>query len=241
MILLFPDLDTLRLALTGGHRAAGRDARPGRGRASTTTGGSTSRPTRSCPKTVTENLDRLGVNGRSGTPATRRAGLLLAADPAGCPRPGPAAALDPGPGPVRTGVGRGPAGARRRRCSASATTGRVPLAAPTARHDRRVLLRVIGPPYYTLLRALDQTAGGTEGAVRAYLEQAPRVWVEVGHTHPLAAQVKLADGQLLLIRPPREWIYLPDAAVPGRVRHHPVQSCRPTRSDWTEATGRRRR
>ncbi len=77
--------------------------------------------------------------------------------------------------------------------------------------DKRVLLRVIGPPYYTLLRALDQTASGTRGAVRAYVEQAPRVWVQFGYAHPLAAQVKLDEGQVLLIRPPREWVYLPDA------------------------------
>ncbi|HET6573679.1 MAG TPA: hypothetical protein VFG68_08775 [Fimbriiglobus sp.] len=79
------------------------------------------------------------------------------------------------------------------------------------RDDRRVLLRVVGPPYYTLLRALDQTASGTRGAVRAYVEQAPRVWVQVGHSHELAAKVKLDEGQILLVRPPREWTYLPDA------------------------------
>lgn len=76
---------------------------------------------------------------------------------------------------------------------------------------RRVLLRVVGPPYYTLLRALDQTASGTRGAVRAYVEQAPRVWVQVGYTHELAARVALDEGQVLLVRPPREWTYLPDA------------------------------
>ena len=77
--------------------------------------------------------------------------------------------------------------------------------------DERVLLRVIGPPYYTLLRALDQTAAAPRATVRAYLEQAPRVWVEIGHTHPLAAQIRVADGQLLLIRAPRDWLYLADA------------------------------
>lgn len=75
---------------------------------------------------------------------------------------------------------------------------------------KSVLLRVIGPPYYTLLRALDKTAAGTAGTVRAYLERAPRVWVEVGHTHPLASQVRVAEGQIVLIRPPREWLFLDD-------------------------------
>ncbi|QEL14002.1 hypothetical protein [Limnoglobus roseus] len=76
--------------------------------------------------------------------------------------------------------------------------------------DQRVLLRVIGPPYYTLLRAIDKLsfAGGT---VRAYTEQAPRVWVELGFSHPFAKQIKFDDGQIVLIRPPHEWAYLPDA------------------------------
>lgn len=67
--------------------------------------------------------------------------------------------------------------------------------------DQRVLLRVIGPPYYTLLRALDRL----NPDVAAYIEQAPRVWIEIGHTHPLALQTKVAEGQLLLLRAPREW------------------------------------
>jgi hypothetical protein len=37
------------------------------------------------------------------------------------------------------------------------------------------LLRVVGPPYYSLLRALDRD--GRAAAPRAYLERAPRVWV----------------------------------------------------------------
>ncbi len=76
--------------------------------------------------------------------------------------------------------------------------------------DKRVLLRVIGPPYYTLLRALDQLAAGTHGPVRAYTEQAPRVWVEVGHTHPFANQIKLPDDSAVLIRGERHWTFLPE-------------------------------
>src|SRR5579884_704493 len=41
----------------------------------------------------------------------------------------------------------------------------------------RVLLRVIGPPYYSLLRAMDRDG---PSAPRAYIERAPKVWVEVG-------------------------------------------------------------
>ena len=85
------------------------------------------------------------------------------------------------------------------------------FADPTDGEARRVLLRVIGPPYYTLLRALDKSASGTAGGVRAYLERAPRVWVEIGYTHPLAAQVRVAERQLVLVRAPREWLFLDEA------------------------------
>jgi hypothetical protein len=73
----------------------------------------------------------------------------------------------------------------------------------------RVLLRVIGPPYYTLLRAMDQLGGPSE-KIRAYMEQAPKVWVEIGHSYPLASHIRIAEGQLLLIRAPNEWTYLPE-------------------------------
>src|SRR3954462_8743523 len=73
----------------------------------------------------------------------------------------------------------------------------------------RVLLKVIGPPYYTLLRAIDKSTQ-KGAAVTAYLERAPRVWVELGYDHPMAAQIKPADGQVLLMRPEREWAAVED-------------------------------
>lgn len=69
----------------------------------------------------------------------------------------------------------------------------------------RALLRVIGPPYYSLLRALDQHGDQTP---RAYLEQAPRVWCQIGTQHPLAEQLQPPAGELLLLRPPRQWMVL---------------------------------
>lgn len=73
----------------------------------------------------------------------------------------------------------------------------------------RALLRVVGPPYYSLLRALDQL-GGPAVAPHAFVERAPRVWVEVGQSHPLADKIKPPKGQILLLRPPRQWLMLPD-------------------------------
>jgi hypothetical protein len=72
----------------------------------------------------------------------------------------------------------------------------------------RALLRVVGPPYYSLLRALDYR--DRPGAPVAYIEQAPGVWVEVGYAHPLADRVKPAKGKILLLRPPRQWSVLDD-------------------------------
>jgi hypothetical protein len=75
--------------------------------------------------------------------------------------------------------------------------------------SNRVLLRVVGPPYYSLLRALERE--GRERAPVAYLERIPRVWVELGHTHPLIDKFKPGAGQLRLLRPPRSWTTLDDA------------------------------
>jgi hypothetical protein len=69
----------------------------------------------------------------------------------------------------------------------------------------RVLLKVIGPPYYTLLRAIDK-ATHESGTVTAYLEAAPRVWVELGYEHPMASRIAPAAGQALLLRPERNWL-----------------------------------
>jgi hypothetical protein len=80
----------------------------------------------------------------------------------------------------------------------------------SAGRSERILLKVIGPPYYTLLRAIDKTT--QQGAnVVAYLERAPRVWVEIGHEHPLAGQMRPANKQVLLLRPERDWTVVEDA------------------------------
>src|SRR5262245_25615187 len=73
-----------------------------------------------------------------------------------------------------------------------------------------ILLRVIGPPYYTLLRALDREHGAKGLPVRAYVERAPRVWVEVGYTHPLIAKIEPQEDQMLILRSPRDWVFVED-------------------------------
>jgi FtsH ternary system domain X7 len=71
----------------------------------------------------------------------------------------------------------------------------------------RILLRVIGPPYYTLLRALEQSERDPARVI-AYVERSPNVWVEIGYNHPLAAQIQPPAKHLLLIRPPHDWTFL---------------------------------
>jgi len=73
---------------------------------------------------------------------------------------------------------------------------------------RRVLLRVVGPPYYTLLQSLDPKTSGSPQTLTAFTERGPRVWVQIGYRHPAAERIKLADDQTLLIRPERKWTYL---------------------------------
>ncbi|MFI5382441.1 MAG: hypothetical protein ACHRHE_24350, partial [Tepidisphaerales bacterium] len=73
----------------------------------------------------------------------------------------------------------------------------------------RVLLRVVGPPYFSLLRALEREGAGATPV--AYLERVPRVWVELGYTHPLVEHFKQGAGHLLLMRPPRSWTFFDEA------------------------------
>jgi hypothetical protein len=70
------------------------------------------------------------------------------------------------------------------------------------------LLRVLGPPYYALLRALERDDRAV--APCAYVELAPRVWVEIGYTHPLAQELRPPEGQILVLRPARDWRLLDD-------------------------------
>jgi hypothetical protein len=79
-----------------------------------------------------------------------------------------------------------------------------------ANGETRILLRVIGPPYYTLLRATERFEGN-EQPIRAYVEPSPRVWVEIGYKHPFASRITLAENRVLFLSAPRSWDAVPDA------------------------------
>ncbi|MFO0798944.1 MAG: hypothetical protein U0804_15865 [Gemmataceae bacterium] len=206
MILHFPDPEAVRLALTSGLVPADVTLAPAA--VSTDAHGRLYvEPTPSISKTTLKVLDRLGVKGskRHGSDDIRKVGswveLVPLAKEAGTPEVASGAAVlfelpsaDDLPAVV-TELLR--LGNDRQGFRWFAADG----------DDTRVLLRVIGPPYYTLLRALDGPAGG----MRAYLERAPRVWVEFGYTHPLAAQIRVAEGQFALLTAPATWQFLDDA------------------------------
>lgn len=74
------------------------------------------------------------------------------------------------------------------------------------------LIRVIEPPYYTLIDVLDATQAGAGRDVAAYREQAPRVWVRMGYQHPLAGRIDPPVGCLLIVDPPHEFHFVEEAA-----------------------------
>lgn len=75
----------------------------------------------------------------------------------------------------------------------------------------QALLRIVGPPYYTLLRAVDPEPGATGPALTAYVEQSRGVWVEYGHRQPLCECIVPPPGALLLIRRNGMWATVDDA------------------------------
>jgi hypothetical protein len=65
----------------------------------------------------------------------------------------------------------------------------------------RAFVLVESPPYHLLLRA----------EPCAYVQHAPRVWVEVGWRHPLAEMIVPPPGHVVLIQAPGTWDVVPDA------------------------------
>lgn len=83
-----------------------------------------------------------------------------------------------------------------------------------------ILLQVIGAPYYSLLRASEQWS---DGRVTAFVERAPRVWIEAGYQHPLSARLSPHASQHLLIRQDQTWQFLQDEPFEDIYRHTDFQ------------------
>lgn len=210
MILQFPDFDTLRLVLTSGVVPPAVSLEPAVAGVDDDGRPWVDTPAK-LPRTITNQLSKLGVTSLKTYPALGedlnnwlqalpleredKAPELGNNAPVLFELPGPAQLPEIVGEMLRLSVDR-----QSFRWMKDDETGAGP-----------VLLRVVGPPYYTLLRALDRERAGGGGQVRAYLEQAPQVWVEIGWTHPLVKSLAPREGQLLLLRAPRGWIFLADA------------------------------
>ena len=210
MILTFPDLDTLRLALTSGALPAGVALAP-----AVAGFEDDGRLWIECadelPKKALAELRRLGaavVKGR-GTAAPVQVScwlqlfpLFRSAELLANPRQTPVIfelADRDALAPLVTEMLR----------LGNDRQGYRWLEDPRGTSPGRALLRVAGPPYYSLLRAIDRD--GQKSAPVAFFEQAAGVWVQLGYRHPLADHLKPPAGKLLFLRPPRRWTALADA------------------------------
>jgi hypothetical protein len=232
MILHFPDLDTLRLALTSGA------VPPGVSLAAAKAGFDDKgqlwlQPSVAPSKTALAELRKLGVQSprTSGAPLTLDAGSWLQVVPVqrNSERTAP-----PEQTPVLFDVAAGQLSglvSEILRLGNDRQSFRTLRDSADDNGEVRVLLRVVGPPYYSLLRALDRE--GQSGEPVAYIEAAPRVWVQVGYTHPFSGLVKVPDGKLLLIQPPRQWSFLDD--VPFRDIYDVLEFRLPhTKTGWQD-------
>jgi hypothetical protein len=76
----------------------------------------------------------------------------------------------------------------------------------------RGVIRVVDPPTYTVVRALDREAGLRCFAPSPANQEA--VWTELGYRHPVVDRLRVAPGTLLLIGSDR-WRSFPDAGWLG--------------------------
>ncbi len=75
----------------------------------------------------------------------------------------------------------------------------------TDKHGTKVLLKVISPPYYSLLRAIDQLPFPSGGTVTAFREQIPHLWVQWGYQYPYGESLEIAKNQMILLSAPSAW------------------------------------
>ncbi len=211
MILLFPSLDTLRLALTSA--AVPPEIAEAPAVAVFEPDGSVRiRPAKALPRPAKSALRNLGVrecrtsaeNDGPGEAVACWAQILpLTRDPSGGI-----------PGPMTPVVFEVPGGlvpelvAEILRLGNDRQGLRWLANADAEGSEARALLRVVGPPYYAMLRALDRDE--RLGGPRAYVERSPRLLVEAGYTHPMLDRLRPPPGQVVLMGPPRRWDFLAD-------------------------------
>jgi hypothetical protein len=206
MILIFPKLESLRLALTSGAIPPEVSRTPAL-LATDPQGKLVVQPVRDLSRAVRAGLRRLGVEIADAAPCELTEKVYC------WPQLLPLSRSDSGntrsdQQPVLFDLSAdrfGPLAAEMLRLGNDRQSFRASQS--TEGDDVRVLLRVIGPPYYSLLHALE-AENGRESV--AYVECAPRVWVRHGYQHPLARHFKPSPGKVLLMDPPRRWTFLHD-------------------------------
>jgi hypothetical protein len=193
MLLLFPSIETLHLALSKNVIPTAIGLRPaivhedGQGTVLL-------RPETPLPDASVKKLERLGVSlpRRSSQPLTRTVSCWQELVPLERERSQPGAAEPALFEVAERELPRLIADLQRLGCLAQQFCWT---------EDSRALVRVPQPPAYALLRATDS---GPNGMI-AYLEGKPRVWIEVGWLHPLLDQIEPPPGQAFLIRRTGNW------------------------------------
>ena len=192
MILLFPDLDTLRVSLTSGIVPADVTLAPA-AVSFDDQGKIYVEPTTNLTKVVAKNLDRIGVKGSKRHASDEPQEVTCWPQLLPVVRDSLGAAKSPirHPSLFELEKAEDLPNLVTEMLLSGYPTGQGFLVVSQAllrdSESKRVLLRVIGPPYYTLLRALDTTSSGATGGVRAYLQLRPGYCgSEVGHSLPLA-------------------------------------------------------
>ena len=203
-MLFFPSLDTLKLVLTSGALTAEVSSSPAVA-VFDALGSVRIQPSRNIPRSSLNALRRLDVtdcdpDGRPGEAVDCWAQILpLVPEP-----------LSATPGSTTPVIFEIPGRAVAEIVGEILRLGndRQSLRWLTSEDDPQpfALLRVVGPPFYTLLRAIDHEIGTDR--TRAYVEKVPRVFVELGYTHPLVEGLRPQPDRLLFLGAPRSWTFL---------------------------------
>jgi hypothetical protein len=196
-MFLFPNVDALHWALTSGVAPTSVSLAPARARREPS-GAIQLSPTSAVPEGVSESLQQFGIEVVSGPPSGELISHWLQAIP--LIRDPNRSAADSQTAVLFEGVESVVAELAREILRLG--NDRQSLRWIQSESSRSTLLHVLGPPYFSLLQAIDRTS--SDGPC-AYREAAPGVWIEFGWTHPLAEKIRPANDQMILLRPPNRW------------------------------------
>ena len=127
------------------------------------------------------------------------------------------------------------------------TSGKQPFANKRSQDKKEpsAFLRVIGPPYYSMLRALEENHSGSNGSaqsknasassgITAYVETCPRVWIQFGYEHPVGVQLTPPPGKWLFVQPDHSWLFIDEA--PFKDIYQSIEFGMPNvTTDWVDA------